>query len=29
MLSVNGSTGQVWPHMWHGEFVDMVGHDHE
>lgn len=29
MLSVNGSTGQVWPHTWHGEFIDMVGHDHE
>ncbi|HMN12332.1 MAG TPA: PepSY domain-containing protein [Bellilinea sp.] len=21
MLSVNGYTGQVWPHTWHGEFV--------
>jgi hypothetical protein len=22
MLSVNGITGQVWPHTWHGEFLD-------
>ena len=21
MLSVNGFTGQVWPHSWHGEFL--------
>lgn len=24
MLSVNGYTGQVFPHTWHGEFVEMV-----
>lgn len=24
MLSVNGYTGQVWLHNWHGEFVDMI-----
>jgi len=23
MLSVNGQTGQVWAHTWHGQFVDM------
>ncbi len=22
MLSVNGITGRVWPHTWHGEFID-------
>lgn len=22
MLSVNGITGKVWPHTWHGEFMD-------
>ena len=28
MLSVNGSTGQVWYHNWHGNFVEMTGeHD--
>jgi hypothetical protein len=26
MLSVNGDTGQVWYHTWHGSFVDMAGH---
>jgi hypothetical protein len=26
MLSVNGDTGQVWYHTWHGAFVDMAGH---
>jgi len=26
MLSVNGYTGQVWYHTWHGTFVDMAGH---
>jgi hypothetical protein len=26
MLSVNGYTGQVWYHTWHGAFVDMTGH---
>ena len=24
MLSVNGTTEQVWLHNWHGEFVDMI-----
>src|SRR4030042_596437 len=24
MLSVNGFTGQVWYHHWHGAFIDMV-----
>ena len=24
MLSVNGFTGQVFPHTWHGEFIEMV-----
>lgn len=24
MLSVNGYSGQVFPHTWHGEFVEMV-----
>lgn len=28
MLSVNGYTGQVWLHIWHGEFVDMTDHSH-
>jgi len=28
MLSVNGETGQVWIHTWHGEFVDMTEHSH-
>jgi hypothetical protein len=23
MLSVNGSTGQVWYHTWHGDFIQM------
>ena len=23
MLSVNGSTGQVWYHSWHGTFIGM------
>ena len=27
MLSVNSSTGEVWPHTWHGEFLGMVGED--
>jgi hypothetical protein len=25
MLSVNGYTGQVWYHSWHGPFIGMVG----
>jgi hypothetical protein len=28
MLSINGYTGQVWFHAWHGDFVDMTGHAH-
>ena len=31
MLSVHGSTGQVWYHTWHGAFVQMIegsGEDH-
>ncbi len=24
MLSVNGYSGQVWPHTWHGQFLGMV-----
>jgi hypothetical protein len=27
MLSVHGTTGQVWYHTWHGEFVQMIEHD--
>ena len=27
MLSVNGYTGRVWYHTWHGAFVDMTEHD--
>ncbi len=26
MLSVNGTTGQVWPHTWHGELLEMSDH---
>jgi len=26
MLSVNGYSGQVWLHHWHGDFVEMTGH---
>jgi hypothetical protein len=30
MLSVHGSTGDVWYHSWHGDFVAMAeGHGHE
>jgi len=25
MLSVHGTTGQVWYHNWHGDFVQMIG----
>jgi len=25
MLSVEAITGQVFPHHWHGEFIDMAG----
>ncbi|HDQ73908.1 MAG TPA: hypothetical protein ENN19_17695 [Chloroflexi bacterium] len=28
MLSVHGSTGQVWYHTWHGAFVQMVEEAH-
>ena len=24
MLSVNGYTGQVWFHSWHGQFLNMI-----
>jgi len=24
MLSVNGATGQVFPHNWHGSFIEMT-----
>jgi hypothetical protein len=27
MLGVNGYSGQVWLHHWHGDFIDMTGHD--
>jgi hypothetical protein len=29
MLSVNGYTGQVWLHQWHGDFVGMTAHSPE
>ena len=28
MLSVHGTTGQVWYHTWHGEFIQMAEEDH-
>ena len=28
MLSVNGQTGQVWAHTWHGQFVAMWSASH-
>jgi hypothetical protein len=28
MLSVNGYSGQVWLHHWHGDFVAMTGHEY-
>jgi hypothetical protein len=29
MLSVHGSTGQVWYHNWHGGFLQMIeGEEH-
>ena len=28
MLSVHGTTGQVWYHTWHGDFTGMIG-EHE
>ncbi|MBZ0298418.1 MAG: hypothetical protein K8J31_01700 [Anaerolineae bacterium] len=27
MLSVNGYTGQVWLHHWHGNFITMTSHE--
>jgi hypothetical protein len=27
MLSVHGTTGQVWYHTWHGAFIQMIEHD--
>jgi hypothetical protein len=27
MLSVHGTTGQVWYHTWHGAFVQMIGEE--
>lgn len=29
MLSVNAYTGQVFPHHWHGEFIEMTAENHE
>lgn len=29
MLSVNGETGAVWPHTWHGEFIGLLGGSNE
>jgi hypothetical protein len=29
MLSVNASSGQVFPHHWHGDFIEMAGESHE
>lgn len=29
MLSVNASSGQVFPHHWHGDFIEMAGEGHE
>lgn len=29
MLSVNGYTGAVWYHTWHGDFIAMQAFDHE
>ena len=26
MLSVHASTGNVWPHSWHGDFIEMSEH---
>ena len=26
MLSVHGSTGEIWHHSWHGGFVQMTEH---
>ena len=29
MLSVNGETGSVWAHTWHGGFIGMLGGNSE
>ena len=29
MLSVNGFSGQVFPHTWHGAFIEMLETGHE
>jgi hypothetical protein len=29
MLSVNGYSGAVWYHNWHGDFIGMTGDEHE
>jgi hypothetical protein len=29
MLSVNGFSGQVFPHTWHGTFIEMTEHGHD
>ncbi len=29
MLSVHGTTGQVWYHTWHGPFIHMIGEEKE
>lgn len=29
MLSVNGYSGRVWYHTWHGDFIRMTGHEEE
>jgi len=27
MLSVNGFSGDVWPHTWHGQFIEEAEFD--
>ena len=27
MLSVNGYSGEIWYHTWHGQFISMIGYD--
>jgi hypothetical protein len=29
MLSVHGTTGEVWYHTWHGDFIQMIGGEEE
>jgi len=29
MLSVHGTTGQAWYHIWHGPFIHMIGEEKE